>query len=126
MEISMMRALMLAAALAVAMPGVAMAQVPAPYVPVAPAKLGQPFEVKISVTTQGGGRPAFYVTTNLPEGFKAMASLREGRTAAGNLVGEDTVVVHDGQFTVGPFNEDPFPAGHYLFSIRSLPDDRQP
>jgi hypothetical protein len=112
------------------LPGVARAQVPAPYVPVAPAKRGQPFEVTISVTTQGGGRPAFYGTTNLPDGFEATATLSEGRATVGSnigkLVGQDTVVVHGGHFTVGPFNEDPFPGGPYLFSIQSLPADRQP
>ena len=47
----------------------------APYVPTAPQE--PVLNVEISVTTQGGGKPAFYGTTNLPDGFEALAKLRE-------------------------------------------------
>ena len=46
----------------------------APYVPTAPQ--APILNVEISVTTQGGGKPAFYGTTNLPDGFEALASVR--------------------------------------------------
>jgi hypothetical protein len=111
-----------------ALPVAAMAQ--APYVPTAPA--APVFEVTMRVTTQGGGKPAFYGTTNLPEGFEAMATLREGRVTVGpnvgQAVGQGAVVVHAGHFTVGPFSAggNPLPRGPYHLSIVSPATDLQP
>jgi hypothetical protein len=99
----------------------------APYVPTAPQ--APILNVEISVTTQGGGKPAFYGTTNLPDGFEALAKLGETVAAADGrfLVHEDHFVVHAHHFTVGPFSYDgdnPFPSGTYSFSIIESPDAR--
>ena len=85
----------------------------APYVPTAPQ--APILNVEISVTTQGGGKPAFYGTTNLPDGFEALAELGAG----GRILGQDHIVVHAHHFTAGPFSNgnNPFPSGTYSFSI---------
>jgi hypothetical protein len=94
----------------------------APYVPTAPQV--PILNVEISVTTQGGGKPAFYGTTNLPDGLEALAKLRETGSLAS--ADEESFVVHAHKFTAGPFSDrgKPLPSGTYIFSIVESPDPR--
>ena len=87
----------------------------APYVPTAPQV--PILNVEITVTTQGGGKPAFYGTTNLPDGLGALAKLRETGSLAS--ADEESFVVHAHHFTAGPFSQggNPLPSGTYIFSI---------
>lgn len=97
----------------------------APYVPTAPR--APILNVEISVTTQGGGKPAFYGTTNLPDGFEAIAAFGDSRRFPG-AAAQDHIVVHAHHFTAGPFSDgdNPFPSGTYSFSIESPLADLQP
>jgi hypothetical protein len=104
--------------------GALMVAAQAPYVPTAPP--APILNVEIHVTTQGGGKPAFYGTTNLPDGFEALAKFGEpGRMFA---AAEDSIVVHAHHFTAGPFSDGgkPFPSGTYSFAIESPLADLQP
>ena len=85
----------------------------APYVPTAPQV--PILNVEITVTTQGGGKPAFYGTTNLPDGLGALAKLRETGSLAS--ADEESFVVHAHHFTAGPFSQggNPLPSGTYIF-----------
>jgi hypothetical protein len=102
--------------------GALMVAAQAPYVPTAPQE--PILNVEISVTTQGGGKPAFYGTTNLPDGFEAIAALGDGR----RILAQDHIVVHAHHFTAGPFSQDgnPLPSATYRFSIESPLADLQP
>ena len=97
----------------------------APYVPTAPQ--APILNVEISVTTQGGGKPAFYGTTNLPDGFEAIATFGDSRRPPGTGA-QDKIVVHAHHFTAGPFSDgrNPLPGGTYRFSIHSPLADLQP
>jgi hypothetical protein len=88
----------------------------APYVPTAPQ--APILNVEISVTTQGGGKPAFYGTTNLPDGFEAIATFGDSRRPPGTGA-QDKIVVHAHHFTAGPFSDggNPLPGGTTGFRL---------
>ena len=105
--------------------GALMVSAQAPYVPTAPQ--APILNVEISVTTQGGGKPAFYGTTNLPDGFEAIAAFGDSRRFPG-AAAQDPIVVHAHHFTAGPFSDggNPLPGGTYSFSIESPDAVHQP
>jgi hypothetical protein len=81
-------------------------------------------DVTIEATLEGGGKPVVVGATNLPDGFEAIVSLKEG----GATLAQDTVSVHSGHFTAGPFTDGgaPYPAGLYSVTFDSPATVLQP
>jgi hypothetical protein len=94
----------------------AQAQTPTPPSPT--------LDVAIQVTVKGGDLPMIIGTTNLPEGFLALAALRKD----GKILARDHIEVHSGKFTAGPFSAGgaAYPRGTYGLSIDSPFTDLQP
>lgn len=81
--------------------------------------------VTISITVSGGGAPVIAGTTNLPEGFLAMVSMKD----RGVIIGQDEIVIKHGHFTTAPFSwsaNSPYPRGTYGVEIDSPFTDLQP
>jgi hypothetical protein len=80
--------------------------------------------VAIEIIAQGGGKPVIIGKTNLPDGFQAIVSMKEGR----RILGQANVTVRSGQFIAGPFSLDgqAYPRGTYTVSFDSPCNFLQP
>ncbi|MEW6079543.1 MAG: hypothetical protein AB1724_17180 [Thermodesulfobacteriota bacterium] len=80
---------------------------------------------------QDKGKLYFDVETNLPDGMRFMASIRDEYgfvCKAGSTMERIDVDVENGKMEVGPFpfHGKVFPAGEYKFYINSYPAENQP
>ena len=84
----------------------------------------QTINVQISVMVEGGRKPIILGSTNLPDGFEAVVTMYHGRRP----MGEERVVVNEGNFQAGPFSDggNPYPAGFYTMSLDSDLNELQP
>lgn len=91
----------------------------APCMPSAPT-----INVQISVMIEGGRKPVILGSTNLPDGFEALVTMYHGRRP----MGEERVVVEEGNFQAGPFSDggNPYAAGIYTMSLDSPLSELQP
>jgi hypothetical protein len=85
---------------------------------------GQPINVSITMSVHGADRPIFSGTTNLPDGFQALASFE----ASGRIYAQDKIVVQFGNYSIGPLRlaGGPFHPGPYTISIDSPLTELQP